>query len=180
METAMSFSIQAGCPAVRRCGSATDMADAVGEMYASGAEDAILVWNLVPVRLSYRNDVAVLLDDLVPLLEEVGRPGFTDAQVFWGSDTFSAEWVIVREGDSLRIRARWHSTPGNYESLLAERGDVVVPAEEFVGEWAKLLRRIVTDVGAQCAELEDSDLFGRAKALLARSSDIPAACAAPT
>ncbi|WP_405446494.1 hypothetical protein [Streptomyces erythrochromogenes] len=136
----MSFSIQAGCPAVRRCGSATDMADAVGEMYASGAEDAILVWNLVAVRLPYRNDVAVLLDDLVPLLEDVGRPGFSDAEVFWGSDTFSAEWVIVREGDSLRIRARWHSTLGNYESLLAERGDVVVPAEEFVGEWVKLLR----------------------------------------
>ncbi|WP_046780345.1 hypothetical protein [Streptomyces yangpuensis] len=177
---ASSFAIQAGRPAVRECRCAADLADAVGGMYASGTEDAILVWNLVPVRLSYRNDLAVLLDDLVPLLEEVGRPGFSDAQVFWGSDTFSAEWVIVREGDSLRIRACWHSTLGNYESLLAERGDVLVLTEEFIGEWAKLLRRIVTDVEAQCAEVEDSDLLGRAKALLARSSDIPAACAAPT
>ncbi|MEV6682623.1 hypothetical protein AB0N09_38040 [Streptomyces erythrochromogenes] len=163
----MSFSIQAGRPAVRRCGPATDMADAVGEMYPSDAEDALLVWNLVPVRLSYAHDLAALLDDLVPLLEELRRPGFSDAEVFWGSDTFSAEWGIVSEGDSLRIRARWHSILGSYESLLAERGDAVIPAGEFIGEWAKVLRRIVTDIEAERVRLEDDDLFRRAKALLA-------------
>lgn len=163
----MIFSMQAGCPAVRRCGSATDMADAVGEMYPSEGEDAILVWNLVPVRLSYGHDLAALLDDLVPLLEEIRQPGFSEADVFWGSDTFSAEWGIVREGESLRVRARWHSTLGNYESLLAERGDVVVSVVEFIGEWAKVLRRIVTDIETERVELEDDSLFQRAKALLA-------------
>ncbi|MFG2336647.1 hypothetical protein [Streptomyces yangpuensis] len=163
----MSFSIQVGCPAVRRCGSATDMADAVGEMYPSEGEDAVLVWNLVPVRLSYGHDLAVLLDDLVPLLEEIRRPGFSNTEVFWGSDTFSAEWGIVREGDSLRIRASWHSMLGGYESLLAERGDAVVPVWDFIGEWAKVLRRIVTDIEVERVELQDYDLFRRAKALLA-------------
>ncbi|MFF3723260.1 hypothetical protein ACFYYM_12950 [Streptomyces erythrochromogenes] len=163
----MSLSIQAGCPAVRGCGSAADMADAVGELYPFDAEDALLVWNLVAVRLSYGHDLSVLLDDLVPLLEEIRRPSFSNAEVFWGSDTFSAEWGIVREGDSLRIRARWHSILGSYESLLAERGDAVIPAGEFIGEWAKVLRRIVTDIEAERVELEDDDLFCRAKALLA-------------
>ncbi len=165
--TAMSFSIQAGRPVVRACGSAADMADAVGQMYPCEAEDAVLVWNLVPVRLSYGHDVAALLDDLVPLLEAIRQPGCTRAEVFWGSDTFSAEWGIVREGEALRIRARWHSTLGNYESLLAERGDVVVPVRDFTDAWAKVLRRIVTDIEAECVELEDADLFRRAGALLA-------------
>ncbi|MFE7098907.1 hypothetical protein [Streptomyces erythrochromogenes] len=143
------------------------MADAVGEMYSSAADDALLVWNLVPVRLSYGHDLAVLLDDLVPLLEEIRQPEFSGAEVFWGSDTFSAEWDIVREGDSLRIRARWHSTLGNYESLLAERGDVVVPVGEFIGEWAKVLRRIVADIEAERVELEDDNLYLRTADLLA-------------
>ncbi|MFV8128445.1 hypothetical protein [Streptomyces syringium] len=163
----MSFLIQAGCPAVQTCASAADMADAVGEMYSSDAEDAILVWNLVPVRLSYRYDLAALLDDLVPLLEEIQRPEFSAAEVFWGADTFSAEWQMVREDDSLRIRARWHSTLGNYESLLAERGDAVVPTRTFVAEWAKVLKRIVSDIEVKAVELEDADIFLRAKALLA-------------
>lgn len=142
------------------------MADAASEMYPLGAEDAFLVWQRVPVRLSYGHDLAVLLDDMVPLLEEIRRPGFSDAEVFWGSDTFSAEWGVVREGDSLRIRARWHSVLGSYESLLAERGDVVVPVREFNAEWAKVLRRIATDIEAERVELDDDDLFRRAKALL--------------
>ncbi|GGU52894.1 hypothetical protein [Streptomyces violascens] len=163
----MSFSIQAGCPTVRECESAADMADAVGEIYSSEAEDAILVWNLVPVRLPYGYDLAALIDDLVPLLEEIQRPEFSETEVFWGSDTFSAEWRMIREGDSLRIQARWHSTLGNYESLLAERGDSVVPTHVFVSEWAKVLQRIVTDIESASVELEDDDIFLRAKALLA-------------
>ncbi|MEV7543058.1 hypothetical protein [Streptomyces sp. NPDC089915] len=163
----MGFSLQAGCPVVQGCESAADMADAVGEMYSSEAEDAILVWNLVPVRLPYGYDLAALIDDLVPLLEEILRPEFKETEVFWGSDTFSAEWQMTREGESLRIRARWHSTLGNYESLLAERGDAVVGRLEFVGEWSKVLRRIVADIEAQSVELEDDDVFVRAKALLA-------------
>ncbi|WP_206309975.1 hypothetical protein [Streptomyces sp. A0592] len=143
------------------------MADAVGEMYPSEGEDALLVWNLVPVRLSYSHDLAALLDDLVPLLEQIRRPAFSEAEVFWGSDTFSAQWAVLREGDSLRIRARWHSTLGNYESLLAARGDASVSVEEFIGQWAKVLRRIVTDIDAERVELEDDDLLLRAKALLA-------------
>ncbi|MEW2585756.1 hypothetical protein [Streptomyces virginiae] len=163
----MSFSIQAGCPAVRKCESAADMADAVGEMYSSETEDAILVWNLVPVRVSYGYDLAALLDDLVPLLEEIQQAEFSGTEVFWGSDTFSAEWKIARDGDSLRIQARWHSTLGNYESLLAERGDAVVHAQVFASEWAKVLRRIVTDIDAESVQLDDDDIFLRAKALIA-------------
>ncbi|MFD8980794.1 hypothetical protein [Streptomyces sp. NPDC059564] len=104
---------------------------------------------------------------LVPLLEEIQRPDFSEAEVFWGSDTFSAEWRMAREGDSVRIQARWHSTLGNYESLLAERGDMVARARVFVSEWAKILRRIVTDIEAESVELDDDDIFLRTKALLA-------------
>ncbi|MFF4159445.1 hypothetical protein [Streptomyces sp. NPDC001678] len=142
------------------------MADAVGELYRSEAEDAILVWNLVPVRLPYGYDLAAMVDDLVPLLEEVQRPEFSGTEVFWGSDTFAVEWIVSRDGDSLRIQARWHSTLGNYESLLTERGDATVTTATFVDEWSKVLRRIVTDIEAESVELEDDDVFVRAKALL--------------
>ncbi|MFJ9643137.1 hypothetical protein ACWEPM_03820 [Streptomyces sp. NPDC004244] len=162
------FEIWAGCTAAAPLvfAEAADLADAVGQMYSSESEDAVLVWNRVPIRLTYRYDIAVLLDDLVPLLEEVRRPGFSAAEVFWGSDTFCAEWELAREGGDLRIRARWHSTLGNHESLLTERGDVAVAAEEFVREWAKVLWRIVTDVETGSVELADDDLLVRAKALL--------------
>ncbi|MEV4433427.1 hypothetical protein [Streptomyces sp. NPDC049585] len=161
----MTFSIQAGCPATQACASASDMADVIGELYAPEVEAAVLVWNLVPIRLSYGYDVAVMVDDLVPLLEEVQDPGFSATDVFWGPDTFTAEWKLIREGDSLRIRSRWCSVLGGYESLLSERGDVVVGATVFIDEWCKILRRIVADIEAASMELEDDDILVRAKAL---------------
>lgn len=84
-----------------------------------------------------------------------------------GGRTRSRPSGIVRQADLLRIHARWHSTLGNYEALLAERGDVVVPAADFIGEWVKVLRRIVTDIEAERVEFEDVDLFLRTTALLA-------------
>ncbi|MFD3544283.1 hypothetical protein ACFWUW_01440 [Streptomyces sp. NPDC058655] len=168
-----AFEIRAGRTAIgpRLVGVADDLADAVGEMYSSQAEDAVLVWNQVPIRLTYRYDIAVMLDDLVPLLEEIRRPEFSETEVFWGSDTFSAEWKLTREGGDLRIRARWYSTLGNHESSLTERGDATVGAEEFVRGWSEVLWRIVTDVKTGSVELVDDDLLVRAKVLLGDDDD---------
>ncbi|MEV6688879.1 hypothetical protein AB0N28_26645 [Streptomyces sp. NPDC051130] len=170
---ATAFEIRPGRTAStpRLTGVAADLADAVGGMYAAEAEDAVLVWNQVPIRLTYRYDIPVLLGDLVPLLEEVRRPEFAAAEVFWGSDTFCAEWMLTREGDDVHIRARWHGTLGSHESSLAERGDVTVAAGEFVSEWCEVLRRIVHDVEAGSVELADDGLLVRAKALLGDNND---------
>ncbi len=161
----MSFRVQAVFPDAGACESAADMADAVGEMYASANEQLVLVWNDVAVRLTYDYDLAVMLDDLVPLLEDVLDPEFSGTEVRWGPDTFAAEWMVLREDDFLRIRARWHSTHGNCEAKLAEQGDVVVDTEHFVWEWSKVLRRVVWDIETRKVKLEDEDLYLRAKAL---------------
>lgn len=165
----MNFWLQTGNPETLEVGPAADMADAAGQMYPMETEDAILFWNRVPVRLEYRYDIPVLLDDLVPLLEEVQNPGFSRTQVHWGTDTFAAEWNIERDGDSLRIDSRWDSVHGSYESLLNDRSQLTVRIDSFVAEWLKVLRRITSDLLSCHVRLEDADLANRAKALLSKS-----------
>ncbi|WP_258940538.1 hypothetical protein [Actinomadura luteofluorescens] len=147
-----------------------DMADATAEMYSEDTDDAILFWNRVPVRLEYCYDIPDLLDNLVPLLEELQNPEFSQTEVYWGSDTFSAEWNIVRDGDSLRIDSRWDSVHGSYESLLNDRSQLTVRIDSFVAEWLKVLRRITSDLAARHVRLEDDDIATRAQALLSKSS----------
>ncbi|MET8774012.1 hypothetical protein ABZV58_03190 [Nocardia sp. NPDC004654] len=86
--------------------------------------------------------------------------------VSWGSDTFLVDWRIVRKGDVVDISALWHNTRGGYESLLADRGDVTIDAEIFVDEWAKVLRRMVVDIEECDIDLENDNIFWRAKALV--------------
>ncbi|MFE5124979.1 hypothetical protein [Streptomyces sp. NPDC056669] len=166
----MSFRLQTGNPETLKVGPADDMADATGQMYPMETEDAILFWNRVPVRLEYRYDIPVLLDDLIPLLEEVQNPAFSQTQVHWGSDTFSTEWNIVRDGDFLRIDSRWDSAHGSYEFLLNDRSQLTVGIDSFVAEWLKVLRRITSDLIICHVRLEDDDIAVRAKALLSKSS----------
>ncbi|MES9601921.1 MULTISPECIES: hypothetical protein [Actinomadura] len=166
----MNFWLQTGNPETLKVGSAEDMADATGQMYPMDTEDAILFWNRVPVRLEYRYDIAVLLDDLVPLLEEVQNPEFSQTQIHWGSDTFSTEWNIARDGDSLRIDSRWDSIHGSYEFLLNERSQLTVRIESFVAEWLKVLRRITSDLAIRHVRLEDDDIATRAKTLSSKSN----------
>ncbi|WP_141578035.1 hypothetical protein [Actinomadura sp. WMMA1423] len=166
----MSFWLQTGNPETLEVGSGEDMADATGQMYPMGTEDAILFWNRVPVRLEYRYDIPVLLDDLVSLLEEVQSPEFSQTEVYWGSDTFSAEWNIVRDGDSLRIDSRWNGVHGSYESLLNDRSQLTVRIDSFVAEWLKVLRRITSDLAIRHVRLEDDDIATRAETLLAKAN----------
>ncbi|PKW19531.1 hypothetical protein [Saccharopolyspora spinosa] len=165
----MNFAVQAGNPATLRPPDvAADMSDAIGEIYPLETEDAILIWNLVPIRLSYRYDLSVLVDDLVPLLEKVQEDEFTSGSTHWGSDTFSAEWKIVRTGQDLTITAKWLSTLGNYEELLNARAVVSTSLSTFVHELTKLLIRTSSDINAVGVELEDQDIFQRAEAIIAR------------
>ncbi|MGW3562349.1 hypothetical protein ACWDSL_00320 [Streptomyces sp. NPDC000941] len=166
----MSFYIQSGCPEVLKVETADDMADAVGQLYPLETEHAVLVWNWIPVLLEYRYDIPVLLDDLVPLLEEIQRAEFSETRVYWGSDTFSTEWQIRREGELLRIDSRWMAVSGSYESLLNDRSQLTVEIRSFVAEWLKVLRRIAYDLGAQpSVRLEDHDIAVRVNALLTPS-----------
>ncbi|MET7904703.1 hypothetical protein ABZS86_25855 [Streptomyces sp. NPDC005355] len=166
----MSFSIQTGCPATQHVESADDMADAVSQMYPFETEEAVLVWNRIPVLLEYRYDIPVLLDDLIPLLEKIQAPQFSQTRVYWGSDTFSAEWNLRRDGETLTIGSRWDSTSGGYEALLNERSTLTVEIRSFVAEWLKVLRRITSDLSTQSVHLEDDDIAVRARALLMKSS----------
>ncbi|GAA4325937.1 hypothetical protein BJY14_006153 [Actinomadura luteofluorescens] len=166
----MIFWLQTANPETLEVASAADMAHATAQMYPMDTEAAILFWNRVPVRLEYRYDIPVLLDDLVPLLEEVQDPEVPQTEVYWASDTFSAEWNVARDGDSLRIVSRWESVHGSYESLLNDRSQLTVRIDSFVAEWLKVLRRITSDLAARHVRLEDDDIATRAQMLLSKSS----------
>jgi Family of unknown function (DUF6086) len=164
----MSFWIQTGSPALLDVdGVADNMADAITMLYPVDTDSMIVSWNLVPIVLTYCEDVQVLVDDIVVLLEQLRSPGTTTARVYWGSSTFRAEWWLRREGANLVIDSRWDSTSGDYESLLNERGRLTVETAVFTHQWLKVLRRLVEDIAAKGVALENPDMLLRARALLA-------------
>jgi len=148
--------------------NAPDLAGAVEAIYAPCTEDAILFWNRVPVRISYRYDLSVLLDDLVPLIEQVARNNEGSEETRWASNTFSAIWQTGWDYGEIRISSHWRAVAGSYENLLNSRPTVEVPRMEFLGEWRPLLDRVRIDVKASKIRCEDVFLLNRLNKLVAR------------
>lgn len=164
----MSFWIQTGNPALQDVDVVADnMADAITMLYPLDTDQLILSWNLVPIALTYCEDVQVLVDDIVVLLEQLRDPASESARVYWGSSTFRAEWWLRRDGTDLVVESRWDSTNGNYEFLLNDRARLTVDAVDFTREWLKVLHRLVEDVAAKSVAMENADMLLRARALLA-------------
>ena len=164
----MSFWIQTGSPALQDVDVVADnMADAITMLYPLDTDQLILSWNLVPIALTYCEDVQVMVDDIVVMLEQLRDPATESARVYWGSSTFRAEWWLRREGGNLVVESRWDSTNGNYESLLNDRARLTVDAVAFTREWLKVLRRLVEDIAAKSVALDNADMLLRARALLA-------------
>lgn len=167
----MNFKIQA-CnpktqnPAERRV---EDLAAAIQAIFAADTEDAFLLWNGIPVRLSYKYDLSVLIDDLLPLLAKLLDSPTGAQQVYWASNTFQAEWALEWTADQVTIIATWDSVAGGYEDLLNQRNMLEVERKGFLREWRAVLRHVLDKVNKANLEIEDQssiDLLRKIEAAL--------------
>lgn len=161
------FSIQPCAPEVHATEGAADLAAAVGAIYPMDTEDAILNWNRVAVRVGYRYDVSVLIDDLLPLLTAVAGTPTGEQRVEWGSDTFMARWDVAWNGDDLRVTAQWSSISGDYHELLNERPTVSLHRAGFLAEWSGLLATVLNGIERSGVRLERADQLDHLRRLLA-------------
>ena len=152
----MSFQIQPGNPKTQKPAdhAVEDLSEAIEEIFRAD-EDALLWWNGLPVKISYKYDLSVLVDDLLPLLDKLLSSPTGTQHVYWGSNTFRAQWDLQWATQELEIQARWESVAGNYEELLNARPTVKIDQMLFVQEWQALLHKVLLKVSQANLELED-------------------------
>lgn len=102
------------------------------------ADDAVLYWNEIPVPISYKYDLPVMLEEIEEAIGAVNL-GELETSVQWPSNTFRASWVIRRCGERVKIAAEWESVAQDREAELNESGVAEVSAAGFLEAWSKLL-----------------------------------------
>lgn len=155
----MNFVIQACTPALDEAAGREfeDLADAIQGLFVMETEDAILFWNWVPIRISYKYDLSVMIDDLLPLLSAMIGTEAGRKEVEWGSNTFRATWAVEWGAGQVRIVGQWDSVAGAYEALLNSRATVEIDRDVFLHEWKMPLRRIVEALGAVNPSITDHE-----------------------
>jgi hypothetical protein len=165
----LRFSIQSSAPVAQPAERAADLAQAIYEIYPMDTEDAILNWNLVAVRVGYRYDVSVMIDDALPLLTAIAGSDIGERSVTWGSDTFNATWDVTWVDDALRATGEWRSISGDYEHLLNDRPTVSIKRAAFLAEWSGLLETVLRGVEASGVSLERPEQLTQLRDLVSRT-----------
>lgn len=133
------------------------VAYAVDAMFPASTEDAILLWNWVPVRINYKADLSVMLEDVLTMLSDLMQSNSGSTVASFGASTFRAKWMLTWTGGSLRIEADWDSIAGTYEELLNTRGTVNIRRDDFVSEWKGLLGKVLSALETSGVVVEDED-----------------------
>jgi hypothetical protein len=151
---------------------------AIQQVFPMNTEDAVMSWNRILIKISYKYDLSQVIYDVLDLLEWViaGHDGRRLVQ--WGSSTFFGVWNLSRRGDELEITAEWQVVVGDLEKELNARPTVVMSASAFLREWKRPLEIVMSAlVGAGYTEKLGG--FGRLRDLVARI-DAPGVLYGPT
>ena len=139
------FTIEVGNPIFRstREEQVEYLYQAIETIFPDDTEKAYLLWNLVPVRIDYKYDLYILIDDIPPLLNALLNSDRGSHRVGWGSSSFNAEWNIEWADGIVKIGSQWNSIAGAYEALLNSRSQLEMEKDVFLSEWKALLRKII-------------------------------------
>ena len=169
----MCFEIQICNPSIGRRTSdqKETLSSAILAVFPEVTEDAVMVWNWVPIRINYNCDLSVMIEDLLLMLSDVLQSDHGSSATFFGSNTFRAAWSLSWADGTLRIETKWESVAGSYEDLLNSRSTLEVQRGQFLSEWKALLGKVIEAIdtsGIRIADQEHVLLLRRIEAAIPR------------
>jgi hypothetical protein len=155
----MYFAVQASNPAVVSgpAKGVRSMASAIARIFPGATEEAIMYWNALPVRMNYRYDVSVMIDDVQGMLAKLLSERAGEHRVFWGSQTFMAEWRLGWGDGQLRITSDWKHVAGSYVDALNATAVLEIGHDNFMWEWKALLDRTLKAIDASGIAIDEAD-----------------------
>ncbi|MDH5653068.1 MAG: hypothetical protein OEZ39_14525 [Gammaproteobacteria bacterium] len=130
----------------------TSLEKAFRHIFRNNLEYAVMLWNGIPIRLDYRQDIPEMVSELVSMLEFVNATKEDEIKVFkFLTPNIETEWQVAIQGDQLEVTAKWFSIVGDYAEVLNQLGMIVIRRDEFMSEWKLLLEQFIqaiTDSGA--------------------------------
>src|SRR5438128_712566 len=129
-----SFIIQASNPRSVADHDAGDdsLDDAIETVFPLHTEHALLAWNHIYVPLSYKYDFAVIINDVLDIIQAIQTSAQGSHSVHWPSNTFAAIWNMQWDQGMIAVQSKWNCVLGETEAMLAGRPVIRIPCEDIV------------------------------------------------
>jgi len=124
--------------------SFSSLQEAYKHIFRRNLEYAILLWNGLPVRLSYDDDLPLMINEWIFMLDMVSsaNKNKTVTCVF-NTPNIVVNWHIEIESEFICIDAHWEKISGNYQAALNQLAMIRMCRHEFLCEWKLLLQQFV-------------------------------------
>lgn len=139
----------------------TNLGEALESCFPYLLDGARLHWNGVPVPLSYKYDLSIIVHDVVDLVRQLRTGTQGNFSLCWPSNTFQASWSVEIAAGRVRVTASWYSVSaqdGPLEDVLNAAPVVEAEQAAFMAQWVALLRfahQRLIETGYTLEELED-------------------------
>jgi hypothetical protein len=120
------------------------LTEAYRHIFRRNLEYAILLWNGLPVRLSYQDDLAVMVSNLIAMLHAVQRLEATPRTSYeFQTPNLHTLCQVEADPETVTIEGFWQHVPGRYEAALNQLGMIRMPRMAFLCEWKLLLQQFM-------------------------------------
>ena len=164
-----SFIIQASNPhsAADHDVRVDSLGDAIETVFPLNTEDALLIWNHIYVPLSYKYDIAIIMSDVLDIIEAIHASPQSSHSVHWPSNTFAAIWNMRWDQGMIEVQSKWNCVVGGTEALLVSKPEIRIPCEDFVAEWKRPLQIAERALAKAGYSVEQVSELGRLQTVLA-------------
>ena len=118
-------------------------------------EDAIIVWNHIYIPLSYKYDLSIMIDDILPMCLSLLERDEGNQEICWASNSFNAVWKLSWFSGKLNVSAEWNSIVGDIDSVATNCNVLNITVDQFLGEWKGLLVKLLEAIKSSRITLKD-------------------------
>ncbi|MEM7084567.1 MAG: hypothetical protein AAF489_00200 [Bacteroidota bacterium] len=123
----------------------SNLTDACQHIFRNNKEYAIILWNGIPIRLSYVEDIPFMVEGLIAFLRRI-QNNSKKAQYELATANLQWQWIATQENDVLTITSNFVHLKGNYENALEPLSLLKAEVGAFISEWKLLLQQLVTAI----------------------------------
>ena len=142
-----------------------DLREAFQFILKRNKEYAVLLWNGVPLRLSYVWDIPFMIEQIIIFLDKLVDTENQDIEpnhhCVFQTKNIKCDWYMEWNAEFLQINSQWEKIPGNYQSALNAIAQIKMMKTDFISEWKILLEQLIRAFQDSGAKLYDPDQVAR-------------------
>lgn len=151
-----------------------NLEQAYGRIFRNNKEYAVFLWNGIPVRLSYTDDIPFMIRGIINMIHRLLENHSIEKHIVsFCTPNLEVVWFIKADEKWVEINSKWKKTGGHYETALNFLSILIMPKKAFLYEWKLLCIQLVEATKRSKIKISDKTIQNLTAQLRKITAQIP-------